>query len=334
MLVVFVSVLSAGRSEARLVADRPTGRIEEAGFVRLGGIEQWITIRGDDDRNPILLLIHGGPGDVQSTLVSTYKPYEHDFVLVQWDQRGAGRTYGRYGEATPELTLDRVVEDGIELAKYLRGRFRRNPMVLLGHSWGTAIGTKMVLARPDLFAAYVGTGQIASWPESVNAQFDFLKAKARETNNAALLAGLDSIGRPDPMNSTQYFRFTRPLREYLDDSDAAWLAGLLPLTKSSPGFTDDDLKALGDGMGFSGRTLLPTQMQERLSTTALSFGLPYFVIQGRDDRFTPTAPAAAYFDKVTAPKKRMVVIEGAGHFALATHAEVFVARLKELLVPD
>jgi pimeloyl-ACP methyl ester carboxylesterase len=94
--------------------------------------------------------------------------------------------------------------------------------------------------------------------------------------------------------------------------------------------TDDDLAALGAGMSFSGRTLLPTQMQEQLSTTALTFELPYFVIQGRHDWFTPTEPASAYFAKVVAPHKRMVVLEGAGHFALVTHAEAFIAALRSM----
>jgi pimeloyl-ACP methyl ester carboxylesterase len=118
---------------------------------------------------------------------STYAPYERDFVLVQWDQRGAGRTFARHGTATPDLTLPRLARDGMELAEYLRRRFG-GAVVVLGHSWGTAIATGMVRARPELFAAYVGTGQIASWPESVQAQFDFLSARARETGNAAMRA--------------------------------------------------------------------------------------------------------------------------------------------------
>lgn len=181
--------------------------------------------------------------------------------------------------------------------------------------------------------ATVGTGQIASWAESVEAQFEFLKTKARETGNTALAAALDSIGRPDPMNASQYFGFTRPLRRYLGPADAGWLAGLLDLIKRAPDCTDDYLKALGDGMTFSGRTLLPTQMGEQLSTRALRFKVPYFVIQGRDDLFTPTAPVIRYFGKVIAPTKQLVVMEEAGHFALTTHAEAFVVALNALLAP-
>jgi len=310
--------------------NHPT-RIEEALFVPLGGIEQWITIRGDDTRAPILILVHGGPGDVQSPFVSTYSPYERDFLLVQWDQRGAGKTYGKYGPKTPDLTLERVAKDGIELAEYLRRRFKPNGIIVLGHSWGTAIATEMVRSRPDLFAAYVGTGQIASWAESVNAQFAFLKLKAQETNNATMLADLEAIGHPDPFNAKQYFAFTRPLRKYLDESDTRWLSGLPELTRDSPGITDEGMKSLLEGMSFSGRTLLPTSMRENLSTEALRFDLPYFVIQGRDDMFTPTAAAKAYFDRVTAPKKRFAQIDDAGHFALATNSGSFIAVLKDML---
>ena len=305
--------------------------VAEARFVSLGGLEQWITIRGDDRRNPILLLVHGGPGDVQSPLVSTYRPYERDFVLVQWDQRGSGKTFQRHGTATPNLTLARLAADGTELAEYLGARFAPRKVVVLGHSWGTAIATEMVLAKPALFAAYVGTGQIASWAESVEAQFGFLKEKARETRDTAMTAQLEAIGKPDPANPTQYFAFTRPLRRFLGPADSAWLANLLPLIKSSPGFEESDLEAIGDGMNLSGRTLLPTQMQERLSTSALRFAVPYIVIQGREDIFTPTAPAVAYFRKIVAPAKRLIVVDRAGHFALATHAERFATALKDAL---
>ena len=306
-------------------------RIEEARFVSLGGIDQWITIRGDDVRRPILVLLHGGPGDVQSPYVPVYAPYEQAFVIVQWDQRGAGKTFARYRDRTPDLTLERVASDGIELVEYLRRRFKGNSIVLLGHSWGTVIGTSMVSARPELFAAYVGTGQVASWAESAAAQFAFVKARARETGNAALVAQLDSIGDLDPTNVTQYFTATRSLRNFLPDSDKAWFSRMRALTTDSLGMTDDERTAVNAGMSFSGRTLLPTQMQEQLSTSALRFELPYFVIQGRDDWFTPTAPARSYFEKVVAPKKQMVVLEGAGHFALVTHPGAFIAALDSML---
>src|ERR1041385_2151669 len=146
----FVALLLAAGS---VHAQGSAQRIEEASFITVGGIEQWVTIRGDDRRHPVLLLLHGGPGDVQSPLVSTYAPYEKDFILVQWDQRGAGQTFAKNGAAG--VTLEKLIADGIDLAAQLRKRFPRSPLILFGHSWGSIIATGMVQQRPELFDAYV-----------------------------------------------------------------------------------------------------------------------------------------------------------------------------------
>ena len=203
---------------------RRPGGFEEASFITIGGIEQWVTIRGDDRRNPVLLLLHGGPGDVQSPLVSTYAPYEKDFVLVQWDQRGAGRTFAKNGAAG--VTREKLIADGIDLAEQLHKRFPRAPLILFGHSWGSIIATGMAQQRPELFAAYVGTGQVTAWADTVQFQFDFLKQRYKEKGDTAALAALEAIGKPDPKNVNQYFGFSRPIRQNMNASDTAWLTGL------------------------------------------------------------------------------------------------------------
>jgi pimeloyl-ACP methyl ester carboxylesterase len=310
-------------------ADQNNKRIEEGVYVNLGGIEQWITVRGNNDEAPVLLLLHGGPGDVQSPLVETYRDYETDFILVQWDQRGAGKTYEKYKEQTPSLTLDQLIDDGIELASYLKTRFHRNGIIVLGHSLGTAIATEMVIKRPDLFIAYVGTGQIASWAESVQWQFDYLKNKAAETGNGPMANELVKIGTPDPSNTVQYFRFTRSLRKYLHSSDSVWLSEIRTAFNAFP---KNDRENIIGGMNFAGQALLPFQVKEQLSTTFLNFTIPYFVIQGRHDVFTPTDPVIAYFEMITAPQKKIVIIEDAGHFALVTHKQEVIKTLRDTVL--
>ena len=195
-------------------AQRSAQRIEEASFITIGGIQQWVTIRGDDRRHPVLLLLHGGPGDVQSPFVSTYAPYEKDFVLVQWDQRGAGRTFAKNGAAG--VTREKLIADGIDLAEQLHKRFPGAPLILFGHSWGSIIATGMAQQRPELFVAYVGTGQAAAWADTVQFQFDFLKQRYKETGDTAALAALEAIGKPDPKNVKQYFGFSRPIRQHMN----------------------------------------------------------------------------------------------------------------------
>ncbi len=302
-------------------------RIEEAGYRPIGGLDQWVTVRGDDDRRPLLLLVHGGPADAYSAFAPTYAPYERDFVLVQWDQRGSGRTFERYGTATPEVTLDRIVADGIALAEQLRARFPGRPLVLMGHSWGSVVASGMATKRPNLFSAYVGAGQVASWAAGVQFQFNYLKDAARASGDQAGLAALEAIGRPDPLNITQYFTFTRSLRGRMHASDQAWLMGLKERALAA-GESEANIKAAGEGQGFSGAALIETIVRQDLEATATRFEIPYCVIQGRHDVSTPTDPAKAYFDKVTAPRKRFAVIEDAGHFALATHQAAFIEKLK------
>ena len=300
-------------------------RIEEARYLNVGGIEQWVTIRGDDDRKPVLLLLHGGPGDVQSAFASSYKPYERDFVLVQWDQRGAGRTFAKNGATG--VSLEKLVADGIDLSQQLRARFPGRRLILMGHSWGTIIGSGMAQQRPELFDAYVGTGQVAAWAETVRWQFDFLKQRHRETGNAA---ELEAIGKPDPKNVAQYFGWSRALRQNVGPADAAWFKDM-KATAMANGETDVTIKAAGDGMNASGAALIGVTVLTDLPASAPSFKVPYYVIQGRDDLHAPTALARAYFAKVQSPRKQYAVIEEAGHFALATHAEEFDRLLKAMV---
>jgi proline iminopeptidase len=323
----FVVVLAA--LSACVTAPARGGRIEEASYLQVGGIDQWVTIRGDDNAKPVLLLLHGGPGDVQSPFVATYAPYEKDFVLVQWDQRGAGRTFEKYGTATADLTLDRQVADGIELAEQLHKQFPKQKLILLGHSWGTIIGAGMVQKRPDLFDAYVGAGQVASWSAVVNHQYDFLLAAARAKDDVPNIAALEAIGRPDPTNLSQYFgTVSRTLRANMSASDTAWFAGIAGQLKAQ-NVDEATVKAGSAGMNFSGGKLIQTLIHIDLTASAPAFPIPYCVIQGSADLNAPTPAVRPYFAAIKAPQKKMTVIEDAGHFALATHQAEFIAALKQ-----
>src|SRR4030095_8601574 len=119
----------------------PNG-IDQASYVEIGGIEQWISIRGEDRANPVLLFLHGGPGDATNPWAyAVFRPWLKNFTLVQWDQRGAGRTLGKNGRSLgPTITIDRMVRDGIELSELLRKTLKQDKLIVLGHSWGSRIG--------------------------------------------------------------------------------------------------------------------------------------------------------------------------------------------------
>ena len=188
----------------------------------------------------------------------------------------------------------------------------------------------MAQQRPELFAAYVGTGQVSSWADTVQFQFDFLRQRYKEKGDTAALAALDAIGKPDPKNVGQYFGFSRPIRQNMNASDTAWLTGLRTIY-SANGESEEMVKAIGDGSSASGSALIGASVATDLPATATSFKIPYYIIQGRHDLFAPTPLVEGYFNKVSAPKKRLIVIEDAGHFALATHQAEVIAALKAVI---
>ena len=145
----------------------PNG-IDERKYVTIGGIEQWITIRGEDRDNPVLLFLHGGPGDATNLWgYAVFRSWLKYFTVVQWDQRGAGRTLGKNGRSIAEtITIDRMTRDGIELAEFLRKSLNKEKLILVGHSWGSILGLFMIKARPEIFSAFVGTGQVGNPAEN------------------------------------------------------------------------------------------------------------------------------------------------------------------------
>jgi pimeloyl-ACP methyl ester carboxylesterase len=304
-------------------------RIDEVSYVALGGIEQFVTIHGDNRSNPILLLVHGGPADVQSPFRTEYSVYEHDFTLVQWDQRGAGKTFERYNDKTPNVTLAQIVADGVELAQYLSRHLGQKNIFILGHSWGSVVGVGMAQRQPDLFAAFIGTGQVGSWDGGVGYQKDFARRKASEAGNEDAVRAIDNIKQFDPTNIQHFLTVNRVLRGYLGKPDADWLSSIRQRTERSA--TPAEAQAIGAGMNFSGPALGPDMIRENLFATATRFQTPVYVIQGRNDVFAPTPVAIEYFRAIQAPSKQLFIIEGAGHFALVTHPKDFLKILRKIV---
>ena len=307
------------------------GPIEEAGWISLGGIEQWVTIRGDDQRNPILLHVHGGPGFAASAFVEEFAPYESDFTVVQWDQRGAGRTFGRYGEETPEVTLDRVAQDGIELAENLRTRFAGRPVIIFGHSLGTLIGIDMVKRAPNRFAAYVGTAQFSNFQDAVKAQIAYLRSIGEAKGDAALLAQIDAIQLSDPISLQEFFAVNRILASYVPLDDKAWFSRMQ--ARFPEVMTSVELAIWSAGREFSADMIMPQIIDTNLFATAPRLPIPIIFIQGEKDIYSPTALAVSYFKQVDAPDKALVIVKDAAHFPYLTHPQEFLSALRKNVLP-
>jgi pimeloyl-ACP methyl ester carboxylesterase len=306
--------------------------IDEAKFVPIGGIEQWVTIRGQDHENPVLLFLHGGPGDVTNPWTfALFAPWQRQFTVVQWDQRGAGRTLRKTGAAVaPTLTVERLVQDGIELAEYLRKRLAQDKIILVGHSFGSLLGIRMARARPDLFHAYVGTGQVADETRNYFVAYDALLKKARAVGDQGAVDELSCVG-PPPYKSPEGFRTQRKWSNAFEGADN-FLFGTIGQALVAPDGSARDVNDDIDGQILCGERLVPQTTSHRPEDFGTEFSVPIFFIQGNEDFTTPTSLAREYLERIKAPRKAFVPIPG-GHFAVFMHANRFLAELLKKVRP-
>lgn len=182
---------------------------------RLGGVEQAIAIHGEDAGKPLLLVLHGGPGFSELLLFRSYnRDLERDFVVVNWDQRGAGLSYDPKMPAS-SLRIAQMEADAHELVAQLKQRFGRKKIFLLGHSWGTVLGALLARDYPDDFYAYVGVGQVANMVENEKASLAYVLEKARTDKNARAVRELEAFGGRYPSSGAQGVADLRTQRNWL-----------------------------------------------------------------------------------------------------------------------
>ena len=314
-------------------AIRSKNGIDEASFVPIGGIEQWITIRGYDRANPVLLFVHGGPGDTTNPWTfALFAPWEKYFTVAQWDERGSGRTFGKTGPSVaPTITLDRMVQDGIEVAQYLGKHLGTNKVIVVAHSMGTIFALRMVAARPDLFYAYVGTGQIGDSTRNYAVAYEALLKKAEATANQQALEELRAIG-PPPYKSGPGYRVQWKWANRFERADE-FLQGTIGLRLVAPGGSIQDFVDCEQGQMVSADRLVgPPITTLQPKDLGLKFAIPMFAVQGAEDFTSPTELARQYFAAITAPKKALVTIPG-GHFAVFMNSDQFLEVLVKQVRP-
>jgi pimeloyl-ACP methyl ester carboxylesterase len=327
LLVVAALAFRAYRQHviAQAIAIHAPNGIDEAMYVKIGGIDQWIQIRGQDRNNPALLCLHGGPGGSWLAYTPIFLEWEKEFTVVQWDQRGTGKTLETTGRSIADtMSVDRMAEDGVEVAEFLRSHLHKEKIVLLGFSWGSLIGIHMAKARPDLFYAYVGTGQITDMSKSQKMSYAYVLEKARAANDAKSVKRLESIGSPPFDNMDKIAAFFQTLGAYECESDRNAPLGFF----TAPNYSLWDIYNLIKGFTQVATFRVYHEMLSAdLASFGTSFSIPIFIFQGADDERAPTPLAKEYFEKIDAPHKEFVVFDGGGHFAVLSMPERFLREL-------
>jgi len=314
---------SPGRA---LIADlgrivTPRG-VAESFIATLGGARQYVSVRGANRANPILLYVHGGPASVELPISWSFqRPWEDYFTVVEWDQRAAGKSFPLNDPQAmaPTLAPDRYRDDAIELIELLCQRYGKRKIFLLGHSWGSAVGLAVAVKRPDLLYAYVGMGQLIDFQENETASYATVLDQARRDRNSQAVQELLAIAPyPEPGEldviktgvERRWSIYYGGLAAGRKDGDF-----YLHLGRLSPEYGLADRKAWDDSSDFTMKTMWP-------KLAAVSFenvrrlDVPVFLFLGRHDTTTPPAIAAAWLKRLKAPSKSLVWFDDSAHLPM------------------
>jgi pimeloyl-ACP methyl ester carboxylesterase len=311
-------------SRARsIVTDRdsivtPNG-VQQTFQATVGGLSQWVYVRGQEKQNPIILFVHGGPASPMAPVAWMWqKPLEEYFTMVHYDQRGAGKTYATTDTTGlgKTITTAQYVADAIEMAQLVCRRYGKQKVILMGHSWGTIVGLQAARKRPDLFYAYVGIGQIINWRDNEQASFDFGLAQAtkhkneeamRELRSIAPYPGSQPITRERIIIARKWPQYYGGLSAYRNTSTYFFRAPQL-----SPLYTPADVAAIDQGSLYTLGRLLPELLTVDFKPVK-SFPIPVFMLMGRHDYTTPNEPTVKWLQALQAPLKKGVWFEHSSH---------------------
>jgi pimeloyl-ACP methyl ester carboxylesterase len=303
--------------------------------VTLGDIEQWIFIRGTDKNNPLLLFLHGGPGEPALGMSSSRKfdveLIEH-FTLVHWDQRGAGKSYSK-NIPINLMTLDRFVEDCNELIDYLLKKFMMQKVYLVAHSSGTTIGIRMAHKYPEKIHAYIGVAHVINEYEQEKISYEFALEQATKFNNRKIRSKLIAIGPPPYETPEKLFEMLNCAGRYIGMTYKNSFGNMIGiwlnyLTSPEYSLREGISTMMGKGLHFTMNAMWDEYKNINFQDEIRSLKVPVFFFSGFHDKITPVVLVKSYFNKLNAEKgKKFVLFKNSGHFLMIEEKERYLTVL-------
>ena len=296
-------------------------KIDTLEGVQLGGITQWIRVRGADASNPVLLLMQQGPG---LPIINDARRLEHllgleeAFTVIYWDQRGTGLSSPslRKNSHQFEISVTRMVDDTVTLLELLRDRFGGKTFVA-GFSFGATFAAYAAVQRPELVAALVAAGMDIDVPAAENNAYAFAVDAARQRGNRRAIRQLEAIGPPPHTTRKQFTTRARWVINFggvrTNANVSSLLRELVLSLVRSPDYSPADVIRTLRGMSASQAALLPELATTDLVRTMPRLDVPLVMAQGRLDQVTPGAAAQRFHVSLTAPSKQLVWFESSAH---------------------
>jgi pimeloyl-ACP methyl ester carboxylesterase len=313
------------------------GSISVIEKIILGGQEQYIIIRGVDAAKPIMLFLHGGPGSPEGAFITHFNPdIEKDFVMVYWEQRGAGKSYSK--DIPPaSMNMDQMISDTRELSEYLLSRFNREKIFLMGHSWGSLLGTLTAYRHPELYYAWFGIGQVADQFKGEQLSYKWALDQAIERNDTKALEALMKLNFPGSNASAkEWIEYLMQQRKYINrygGGTTREMTGMWPLVKivmySEIYTMSEKLNFMNSNM-FSLENLWLDVVNTNLFTELDSMRVPVYIFHGMHDFTTPYSVAKEFYEDLKAPQKEFFSFENSAHSPIMEEADRFNSILRGL----
>jgi proline iminopeptidase len=317
-----------------------TNGVEELLEIPVANTQQWISVRGRDKANPVLLMIHGGPASPEMPTSWYFENgWEDYFTVVQWDQRGSGKSYNANDPKAiqPTLSLARITKDAGEVVQYLRSRYGKQKIFVLGHSWGSVVGLSLARRHPEWLYAYIGVGQVIDGKGGERVGYEETLRIAQATGNAQAVADLKSIyPYPNEDGSVPLEKIDKERKWSVRFGELTWnrtgLDYYYDLTQFSPEYTKADINAIDLGSHLSLDPLLPYMTGFDFSKVT-EWSCPIVLFAGRHDFTTPSTVAAEWYQRIHAPSKKLVWFENSAHMMMVEEPGRFLLHLVQDVRP-
>jgi pimeloyl-ACP methyl ester carboxylesterase len=338
-LVVVRFVIPAGTPSIRLLGKAdPDKRVAVLEKLNIGGSDQWVLQRSENVDNPLILFLHGGPGTSQLTgNRRNTRELEKSFIVVNWDQRGAGKSYGAIHDAA-KMNIDQFVADTRELTLVLLEKFGKRRIVLAGHSWGSAIGAMAVAKYPELYSCFVGIGQIANMAEGELASYRWTLDQARKMKARRAVRALEKMGPPPYAGDWRAKTISE--RSYVarfggevHNSRLGAVGIVLGNVLFSAEYGLFDRLNVFRGVLGSMKLLWPQLFKVDLFSSVPEMKVPVFFMEGRHDHEVPPEIAARYFAALKAPAKELMWFENSAHMVNSEERDLFCKVLVDKVRP-
>jgi pimeloyl-ACP methyl ester carboxylesterase len=342
IIIVFFS-LQAYRTYLKYSTEikTPNG-ISSLEEITLGGLKQWIFLRGEDQYNPVLIFLHGGPGASAPGMPSSRnldaELIKH-FTIVHWDQRGAGKSYDSEIPVS-SMTMDRFVEDCKELIDYVRNRFDVKKVFLVAHSSGTVTGIKTAHRYPEKIHAYVGVGQIIHDHEQIRLAYDFVIDEAEKSGDVKIQNAIKAIGPPPYKTPDTLYRMQNYVFRFggvIHENSVKQIGGLLLSFFTAPEYSISDAlnSLLMKGLFFSVSAMWEEINDIDIAKEIHSIKVPVYFFEGKYDMATPTILVKNYYDLLDAEKgKKLIIFEKSAHMPMIEEKEKYEYLLINLVLKE